>query len=327
MIAAGMTAGAAALAPAPLCEHPDNPTPAGAAAFWLDGTAGKRFRILLAPADGEARASVIISPGRIEGFEKYFETVRDLQRRGYATLSVDWRGQGLAERLGRAPERGHIDRVDYCVDDLERALQAVGPRLPGPLLLLCHSMGGMIGLHVLLSGRIAIGGAAFSAPMWGFKNLPPGAAALAAGVTALGLGQTLAPGQARLWSPTPYEGNIFTTDPDRFARNEAILTAFPQLRLGGPSFAWVHHFMRAQRAAHRPGAIEALDLPAFIAIAGQDALIDNRAIAAIAARWRGAETVTFPEARHEILQERAQWRDAFWAGFERMARRALSAAA
>ncbi len=313
---------------APLHLTADNRAPPDAQAFWLAGAAGKRVRVLWVPADpvahGESgpRGTITLSPGRIECVEKYFETVSYLRARGFAVLVMDWRGQGLSDRLASAPERGHLDRLDHCVADLLAARTALGNRVSGPQILLCHSMGGAIGLHILLSGRAKFAAAAFSAPMWGIKNLPPGAFQLAAVASALGFGTAPAPGQPLVWSPTAFEGNIFTRDPTRFSRNERILIEHPALRLGGPSFGWVHEFLKAHRAMATAGAIESLTIPAFIARAGQDALIDNVAIAAIARRWQGAEILDLPEARHEILQETDDARIAFWAGFDRLLARA-----
>lgn len=324
--------GGGAISACPLHPTADNPAPAGAEALWVMGAAGKRVRVVWIPADpahGQAgpkgsgpRGTVTLSPGRIECAEKYFETVGDLRARGFAVVVIDWRGQGLSDRLASAPERGHLDRLDHCVTDLLAARAALGDRMTGPQILLCHSMGGAIGLHILLSGRAEFAAAAFSAPMWGIRNLPPGAFQLAATATALGFATAPAPGQALIWSPTAFEGNIFTHDPVRFARNERILVEHPALRLGGPSFGWVHEFLKAHRMMAAPGRIEALTIPAFIARAGQDALIDNAAIAAIARRWREADMLDLPDARHEILQETDDVRDAFWAGFDRLLARA-----
>lgn len=315
---------------APLCATGDNPPAPDTAAFWVAGAAGKRVRVVWVPAgpgpDSEnpvvPRGTVTLSPGRIECAEKYFETVADLRSRGFAVLIMDWRGQGLSERLAAVPERGHLDRLEHCVTDLVTARAALGDRLVGPQVLLCHSMGGAIGLHILLSGRVDFVAAAFSAPMWGIRNLPPGAFQLAAGATAFGLGTAPAPGQPLTWTAGAFEGNIFTHDPARFARNERILIEHSALRLGGPSFGWVHEFLKAYRDMAMPGRIEALGIPAFIARAGQDALIDNSAIAAIVRRWRTAEMLDLPEARHEILQETDAARNAFWSGFDRLLARA-----
>jgi lysophospholipase len=50
---------------------------------------------------GANRGSVVVSPGRSEPIEKYFEVVQDLLDRGFVVLVHDWRGQGLSHRACR----------------------------------------------------------------------------------------------------------------------------------------------------------------------------------------------------------------------------------
>ena len=45
------------------------------------------------------KGTVLILGGRGEFMERYFETMNDLMRRGFAVASFDWRGQGGSDRL------------------------------------------------------------------------------------------------------------------------------------------------------------------------------------------------------------------------------------
>ena len=47
----------------------------------------------------ELRGTVLLLNGRKEYLEKYHETICDLNDRGFAVVSFDWRGQGLSDRL------------------------------------------------------------------------------------------------------------------------------------------------------------------------------------------------------------------------------------
>src|SRR5262249_21650810 len=92
---------------------PGNPDPEGAEVFWLEGRGGVRLRALFAPAAVKpARGSVILCNGRTEFIEKYFEVIRELQGRGFAVFTMDWRGQGLSGRLLKQPQKGHLDTFD-----------------------------------------------------------------------------------------------------------------------------------------------------------------------------------------------------------------------
>ena len=60
--------------------------------------AGVRIRVGLWHRQGPA-GTVLLFPGRTEYVEKYGRTARLLAARGLATLVIDWRGQGIADRL------------------------------------------------------------------------------------------------------------------------------------------------------------------------------------------------------------------------------------
>ena len=76
-------------------------------AWWLTADDGVRIRVA-AWAREAPRGTVLLFPGRTEYIEKYGRTARDLAENGYATLAIDWRGQGLAERLVDDAMAGHV---------------------------------------------------------------------------------------------------------------------------------------------------------------------------------------------------------------------------
>ncbi|MFN4172311.1 MAG: alpha/beta hydrolase, partial [Pseudorhodobacter sp.] len=148
--------------------------PEGGHAVWLRAADGVRIRLGLWPAGPKGR--VLIFPGRTEYVEKYGPFASDLARAGYGAAAIDWRGQGLADRLAPDPMLGHVGRFS----DYQRDMAAVLAHLEAtdgeaPRFLLAHSMGGCIGLRALTDGRdggMAVRAAAFSAPMWGIHFSP-----------------------------------------------------------------------------------------------------------------------------------------------------------
>ena len=101
-----------------LHETPGNPLPEGARAGLLRTHDGKKLRYARFDAtERPLKGTVVLLPGRNESIEKYFETIADLTRRGLAVATLDWRGQGLSDRLLRNRERGHVDRFDSYVRD------------------------------------------------------------------------------------------------------------------------------------------------------------------------------------------------------------------
>jgi len=126
---------------APLVSIPQAPTPAGGGAEWITGAGGAQLRAALFRPRGPARGSVVLSTGRTEAIEKYFEVIEDLLRRGFVVLCQEWRGQGLSHR--ELPDRlkGHARGIQPYLDDYAAILAAYEAQLPRPWLAIGHSMG------------------------------------------------------------------------------------------------------------------------------------------------------------------------------------------
>lgn len=183
---------------ADLADGPD-----GGHALWLTAGDGVRLRVAVWPQG--SKGTVLILTGRTESVEKYGRTAAELARRGYASLAIDWRGQGLSDRLTAMPMAGHVARFSDYQRDLVAVRVALDTlHLPQPLFLLAHSMGGTIALRALIDG-FPVQAAAFTGPMWGIHIAPtlrPLAWAIATGARAAGRGQSLAPGTNLTWHPS-----------------------------------------------------------------------------------------------------------------------------
>ena len=129
------------------------------------------------PAAAEARrGSVLIVHGLGEHSGRYGHLAAQLAADGWAVQAYDQRGHGRS-----AGPRGGLAAAHSLLDDLGLVLAHVRQANPGPLLLLGHSMGG------LLVGRyVAEGLAAQPAPWWQPVD------ALVMSSPALDLGMTLA---------------------------------------------------------------------------------------------------------------------------------------
>ena len=93
------------------------------------------------------RGTVVILHGRTEFIEKYFETVNDLRRRGFAVAAFDARGQGGSARLLGNPRKGHVRDFADHVNDFETIMQEVVlPDCPPPYYVLAHSTGATVAL-------------------------------------------------------------------------------------------------------------------------------------------------------------------------------------
>ncbi|MBN2906803.1 MAG: alpha/beta hydrolase [Rhodobacteraceae bacterium] len=278
--------------------------PPDSLALWLTARDGVRLRIAVWGREG-ARGTVLLFPGRTEYVEKYGRAAGDFRRRGFATLAVDWRGQGLADRLHPNAELGHVDRFGAYQRDvaaLVEAAQSLG--LPRPFYLLAHSMGGAIGLRALYGG-LDVAAAVFSAPMWGIRFAPmmrPAAWALSAASRPLGLGGQFAPGTGgpSYTLTSSFAENDLTGDPEMFAHMRRQLIERPELALSGPSLTWLHEALRDTRdLARRP----APPLPTLTFLGTDERIVCARAIHDRMGAWPGGALRLIEGARHEVMME------------------------
>ena len=308
-------------ATAPLISIPEAPAPVGAQAAWLQGSGDVRLRTAWFPLPGAALGSVMLSPGRTEPIEKYFETVRDLHRRGFQVLAHDWRGQGLSQRLAPDPLKGHADGLEPFLSDVHAVLEHYRDRLTGALVAVAHSMGAALTLLALARGEGPFAGAVLSAPMLAVSTEPaPRAAArlIASSMRMSGLGDAWALKGVDPLHET-FEGNHLTHDHMRYARYKAQLRACPELRLGGVTWGWLDFALRLESAIAQPGVLEALSTPVRIVGGGAESLVLNEPMRDAARRLPRGSYVEIPDARHEILMETDNRRDQFWREFDILA--------
>lgn len=95
----------------------------------------------------EARGTVLIVHGLGEHGGRYGHVAQQLNAWGWNVAGYDHRGHG---RSGGA--RGCIGRDDALLEDLAAVIDAVRAACPGRLLLLGHSMGGLIAARFVAEG-------------------------------------------------------------------------------------------------------------------------------------------------------------------------------
>jgi alpha-beta hydrolase superfamily lysophospholipase len=304
---------------APLVTTPAAPVPPGGAAEWFKGAGGAQLRAALFAPQGRARGSIILSGGRTEPIEKYYEVIGDFLERGFVVLAHDWRGQGLSVRELADRHKGHARGYKPYLDDFQALLRTFDDRLPKPWVAVGHSMGGCLTLLAMAQGERRFAGAVLSAPMLGVNTgkVPARSARFAARMhTLLGRAGRYVQGQPGDPFADDFEANVLTHDRARFSRTCGLIAAEPQLALGAPTWGWLDFAFRATAYLAKPERLHAITVPVIIVQAEDDRLVDNAAQAAAARHLPQGKLIRAPGAYHEILMETDLMRNIFMRAFD-----------
>ena len=284
--------------------------PEGGAAYWLQTEDDLQIRIGVWAPEG-AKGTFLLFPGRTEYVEKYAITAAMLAKRGYASVAIDWRGQGLGERMLPNRATGHVVNFADYQRDIAAVLTAVEELgLPKPLGLVAHSMGGCIGLRALHQG-LPVQSVTFTGPMWGIRITPP-LRPVAWGLSSLSrplrFGHVYPPGQVAetYVLRAPFADNTLTSDPEMFQLMKDQLEAHPDLALGGPSLHWLNEALNEMRSL---AALPSPSVPALTFVGSNERIVDVPRIRARMAVWPNGRLEVIEGAEHELLVERKDLRE------------------
>lgn len=282
-----------------IAEGPD-----GGSAYWLTTADGVRIRVGYWPK-AKAKGTVLMFPGRTEFVEKYGRSAVSFAERGYATLAIDWRGQGLADRIAKDRGLGHVRMFsDYQLDVNAAVEFAKSEGLPGPFFLCAHSMGGAIGLRALYRG-LDVNAVGFSAPMWGMTIAPhmrPFAWFISMTARALGFEEMVVPGQTteNYVGRTPFDENQLTTDLEFFEHLEKQLVAHPELGIGGPSTLWLNEALIEMNRLHK---MPSPDVPCITYLGTDEKIVHPGRIRDRMRRWPNGQLTVLNGAKHEPMMD------------------------
>ena len=300
-------------------SHPDVAAPAGGSAEWIEAAGDHRQRAAFYPAANPI-GTVVVSAGRTEFIEKYFEVIGELLDRRYSVLIHDWRGQGLSTRLLPDALKGHANRFHDLVADFGRLLDHYQERAPRPWISLSHSMGGCLTMLALAQGERRFSAAIQTAPMLGLT--PQRQAHLRVAVWLmdhLGAANGYALGGPGDPFTSTFEEDRLTHDRARWERTKALILEHRDLALGGVTWGWVESAFEAMAWLQRTPALGEVTMPVTIIGAGQDNLVDSYGQKRVADHLPHGRYLEIPEAFHEILMETDDIRGIFWREFDALA--------
>jgi len=285
-------------------------------AFWVKASDGVRIRFAI--WDG-SKGSVLIFPGRTEYIEKYGRVVSKLGKLGYGAIVIDWRNQGLSDRAART---GHVESYDEYQRDIKAVLNSPERlKQKQPYHLMSHSMGGLIALRSIRSGiDVDVESCVFSAPMWGMglagpiKNTLKVLASIAS-TTGAGKQKVFGTKRGSYIKDADPDNNSLMSDPETAKWIQKQLLTYPELALGGPSWAWL-------KASHKE--ISALsgfsvpDIPTLTLLGDLEAVVDPEAIRKRIASPKNGRLLLCHGAKHEVLMEKEHIQKPVWTAIEQL---------
>jgi lysophospholipase len=301
---------------------PSNPAPEGTRGGYFTTPDKVCLRYATFPKTaGAAKGTVCLVQGRTEYIEKYFETVGDFQKRGFAVATFDWRGQGGSDRLIANRRLGYVrDFNDYWVDLQAFHANILLPDCPAPYYLVGHSMGGLVSLIAATRDRMMFDRIFLSAPMVGLGSQPlsfGSMATIADIVSFLGLGR-MAVGRAadELPSEKGFPGNPLTSDLRRYMITVDTWAERPDLIVAKPTFRWAGAAMHAMADASRDAFPAAIKVPVLMLAAARDEVVSTGWTEQLGLRMRTGRHMVIPAARHELFMETDAIRAQVFAAFD-----------
>jgi lysophospholipase len=270
------------------------------------------------------RGTVVVLGGRAEFAEKYQETIQDLLDRGFDAFSMDWRGQGMSERLLEDATKGYVETYDHYVGDLNLFLEKIVYKMGHPpFIVMAHSMGANIVLQLLNQSPRHIERAVLLAPMVDIRTdpFPYTFARWCSQLSVkMGMGEAKIPVLQRYDTyHRPFRSNWLTHDSVRFNHVRNLLKQNSQLVVSTITFGWLAATYAAIDRVHQPDFLKSIATPMLLVVAGQDRVVSNSAVRYIDRVLPSSRIVTISGAYHEILQEQDLLRNQFWQEFDQFA--------
>jgi len=269
--------------------------------FSYTSADGTRIAAYRWDPDGPSRAAVQLTHGMGEHARRYEHVARALNDAGFVVYAQDHRGHGASARgQGSDPEAlGDLGKGSWAglVDDIGLLSAHIRAEHPGlPLILLGHSMGSFAVQQYLFDHSAGAAGVVLT-----------GTAAIDLLEGALDLDQPIDLSAFN----APFQPS--RTDYDWLSRDEATVDAYvadPRCGFGIDTGSARAMFAGARRGAD-PAQVAAIrpDLPLYIAVGEADPVNGGLALLTpLAERYRAAGLTdvtvrTYPDARHEILNE------------------------
>lgn len=237
--------------------------------------------------DDDPNALAILVHGYGEHAGRYKHVIDALVGRGYAVFTIDHRGHG--ESQGR---RALVERWEYFVDDLRLLTQQARTAYPTlPMVMIGHSMGGLIAFHYAVRYQRELAALVLSGPAL-LSDVAPHLRRVARVV-----------GTVLPWLPiTPLSSgpeSALSRDPKIQELFDADTLTYKQNMKAGMGY----QLMRAMNVAQQH--LSDLTLPLLIMQGSADTIVNPQGAQQLYESARSSDKTIkhWPDCRHEIFNE------------------------
>ena len=291
--------------------------PSGGKSFFYTTLDGVNLRIAIWN-QSSSKGTVLLQSGRTEFIEKYYEVIQEFTQKGFCVALMDWRGQGLSERVAKDVRIGHVKSFDDYDSDFEEVIEKVyQDSCPRPWIAMGHSMGGCLVASTAAKNTNLFDAIILCAPMLSLQmpTLVKKLIHIFGFIAKVGLEEKAVAkpewSKDKGWRESSFRENQVTSDQTRYERTLRLIREHEELAIGGLTISWVYGALKRTKEMSSPGWIKKIKQPLLLLNANKDKLVsptENKKIC------DQSDTVTIEDidSEHEILMETDLIREQAW---------------
>ena len=313
---------------APLIDIDSFNCPSGGDSFFYKTSDGVNLRIAIWN-ETSSKGTILLQSGRTEFIEKYYEVIQEFVNRGFCVALMDWRGQGLSDRVAKDIRIGHVDNFSDYDSDFEEVIRKIyQDSCPKPWIVMGHSMGGCLVASSAAKNTDLFDAIILCAPMLTLQmpNLIKKLIHVLGFMTKIGLKEKALARpewhEDEGWRENPFTENQVTSDPIRYERTMMLVREHQEHAIGGLTVGWVYGALKRTREMISPGWIKKIEQPLLLLNATKDKLVNPKESKKICSQ---SDTVTIEDidGEHEILMETDLIREQAWNAIDEFLKKTL----
>ena len=313
---------------APLIDIDGFNCPSGGDSFFYKTLDGVNLRIAIWN-ETSSKGTILLQSGRTEFIEKYYEVIQEFINRGFCVALMDWRGQGLSDRVAKNIRIGHVDNFSDYDSDFEEVIRKVyQDSCPKPWIAVGHSMGGCLVASNAAKNTDLFDAIILCAPMLSLQmpNLIKKLTYILGFMTKIGLKEKAVARpewhEDKGWHENPFIENQVTSDPTRYERTIMLIREHQELAIGGLTIGWVYGALKRTKVMISPGWIKKIEQPLLLLNATKDKLVNPKENKKICGQ-SNIVIVKDIESEHEILMETDLIREQAWNAIDEFLKKTL----